>query len=367
MKKRFLLFFSFMLLCLPFVQIPAQDIEVTRGDTIIYGDPGVMELVLYAHVKNISPVAQTVFLVRTQNELPANWTSSLCFGVNCYPPNVDSATTNEPVQPGDSVEISVHFYPDLNIPGTGHVQIQIGTTHNPTDRTTMNLVASTEPPPVNDIQVIYSDTLANGTVGINELVLYAYVKNISQVDQTIFLVRTENEIPANWTSALCFDINCYPPNIDSVTTTEIISPGDSIEVSVHFYPDLTVPGTGHVQIQLGSMNHPDVRTIINETATTVATAVTGNSNVIRKFALKQNYPNPFNPSTSISFTIPERSNVTLKVYNITGKEIKTLINEEKEAGIYNINFDGEKLSSGIYFYEITAGKYFAVRKMILLK
>src|SRR5512146_1065346 len=114
MKKSYILFFFFILFCLSFIKIQAQDIEVIRGDSVIYGDPGVQELVLYAHVKNISPVAQTVFLVRTQNELPVNWTSSLCFGVNCYPPTVDSAATNEPVQPGDSIEISVHFYPDLN-------------------------------------------------------------------------------------------------------------------------------------------------------------------------------------------------------------------------------------------------------------
>ncbi len=366
MKTRYLLLFSFILLILPFVQISPQDIEVIRGDSVIYGEPGVQELVLYAHVKNISSIAQTVFLVRTQNELPVNWTSSLCFGVNCYPPTVDSAATNEPVQPGDSVEISIHFYPDLNAPGTGHVQIQIGTTHNPTNRTTMNLMASTAPPPVNDIQVVYSDSIISGNVGITELVLYSHVINISQVDQTIFLLRSQNELPANWTSSLCFDVNCYPPNVDSVTTTEILPPGDTIEVSVHFYPDLTLPGTGHVQIQLGSLNHPDVRTIINETATTIATNIQ-NSNIIRKFALNQNYPNPFNPNTTITYSIPERSNVKLKVYNITGKEITTLVNGEKEAGTYNIDFNAAKLSSGIYFYEITAGNHSAVRKMILLK
>jgi hypothetical protein len=367
MKKSYILLFFFILFCLSFVKIQAQDIEVTRGDSVIYGDPGVTELVLYAHVKNISSVVQTVFLVRTENELPANWTSSLCFDVNCYPPNVDSVATTEPLQPGDSIEVSVHFYPDFVIPGTGHVQIQIGTMHNPSLLTTMNLIASTEPPPVNDIQVVYSDTVISGTVGMNELVLYAHVINVSQINQTAFIVRTQNNLPANWTSSLCFDVNCYPPDVDSVATTAPIPPGDSAEVSVHFYPDLAVPGTGNVQIQIGSANNPDVRTTINESATTEPTAVKGNTNKILKYALMQNYPNPFNPSTSISYAIPQRSFVTLKVYNITGNEIATLVNGEKGAGTYTINYNAEKLSSGIYFYKITAGNYSAVRKMILLK
>jgi len=142
---------------------------------------------------------------------------------------------------------------------------------------------------------------------------------------------------------------------------------DTIEVSVHFYPDTNTAGTGNVQIQLGSLSNPDVRTTINETATTVLTAVKNDSKPVRNFELKQNFPNPFNPSTNISYTVPQRSHVSLKVYNITGKEIATLVNSEKEPGNYNINFNGSKLSSGIYFYEITAGSYSSVRKMILLK
>jgi hypothetical protein len=91
------------------------------------------------------------------------------------------------------------------------------------------------------------------------------------------------------------------------------------------------------------------------------------SEIPLKFKLYQNYPNPFNPSTKISFVIPQRSNVSLKVYNITGTEIATLVNEVKDPGAYSINFNAEKLSSGVYFYKITAGKFSSVRKMILIK
>ena len=73
--------------------------------------------------------------------------------------------------------------------------------------------------------------------------------------------------------------------------------------------------------------------------------------VVKSFEVYQNYPNPFNPATTISYAIPQRTNVNIKVYNITGKEITTLVNEVKDPGTYNVNFNAENLSSGIYFYK----------------
>ncbi len=87
----------------------------------------------------------------------------------------------------------------------------------------------------------------------------------------------------------------------------------------------------------------------------------------RRFYLFQNYPNPFNPSTKISYSIPQTSFVTLKVYDILGKEIATLVNEEKQVGNYEINFDAKNLSSGVYFYRIQAGNFTETKKFILLR
>ena len=85
------------------------------------------------------------------------------------------------------------------------------------------------------------------------------------------------------------------------------------------------------------------------------------------FELSQNYPNPFNPSTKISFSIPNSEYVTLKVYDVIGNEIATLVNENLSAGTYSYNFDASKLTSGIYFYKLQAGKFSETRKMILTK
>jgi hypothetical protein len=86
-----------------------------------------------------------------------------------------------------------------------------------------------------------------------------------------------------------------------------------------------------------------------------------------KFELSQNYPNPFNPSTSINFELPAANFVSLKIYDMTGKEVANVMNEVKEAGYYSVNFNASMLSSGIYFYSIKAGNFVSTKKMMLVK
>jgi len=86
-----------------------------------------------------------------------------------------------------------------------------------------------------------------------------------------------------------------------------------------------------------------------------------------EFSLEQNYPNPFNPSTTIKFSIPESGNTTIKVYNILGSEVATLLNEMKQPGTYEINFDAASFPSGAYFYSLESGNFREGRKMIILK
>lgn len=88
---------------------------------------------------------------------------------------------------------------------------------------------------------------------------------------------------------------------------------------------------------------------------------------VKTFELYQNYPNPFNPTTTIKFSLPEKTNVKISVYNLMGQRVKELLNEAIEAGIHTINFDGDGLPSGIYFYKIEAGKNIDIKKMILVK
>ncbi|MCX8056085.1 MAG: SpaA isopeptide-forming pilin-related protein [Ignavibacteria bacterium] len=93
----------------------------------------------------------------------------------------------------------------------------------------------------------------------------------------------------------------------------------------------------------------------------------GNAELPKEFNLAQNYPNPFNPSTLIEYSVAKPERVTIKVYNVLGKEIATLVDEVKEPGVYSVRFDASQLSSGIYFYKLQSESYSAVRKMILQK
>jgi photosystem II stability/assembly factor-like uncharacterized protein len=92
-----------------------------------------------------------------------------------------------------------------------------------------------------------------------------------------------------------------------------------------------------------------------------------NPNAITAFKLGQNYPNPFNPRTVINYSIPKQSFVTLKIYDVLGKEIKTIVNEIKSPGNYNAELDAAELGSGVYYYTINAGFYTETKKMVLIK
>jgi len=100
-----------------------------------------------------------------------------------------------------------------------------------------------------------------------------------------------------------------------------------------------------------------------------STSVDGEVAILNNFKLFQNYPNPFNPNTTISYQLPISDKVTLKVFDVLGNEVATLVDEYKSAGIYNVQFaiNNEQLSSGLYFYQLRVGNYLETKKMILLK
>jgi len=99
----------------------------------------------------------------------------------------------------------------------------------------------------------------------------------------------------------------------------------------------------------------------------LVTSVENDELVPAEFSLEQNYPNPFNPSTSIKYQVSSISQVTLKVYDVLGNEFATLVNEEKPAGVYEVEFDASKLSSGVYFYKLNVGSFNEIKKMVLTK
>jgi hypothetical protein len=93
----------------------------------------------------------------------------------------------------------------------------------------------------------------------------------------------------------------------------------------------------------------------------------GKGNIPGAFLLAQNYPNPFNPSTTIKYELPRSSVVRLSVYDILGREVSVFVNEEREAGAYEVKFDGSNLSSGVYFYRLQAGDFVTTKRLLLLR
>ena len=123
--------------------------------------------------------------------------------------------------------------------------------------------------------------------------------------------------------------------------------------------------TLHIRSETDTSRIAQILVIAGRTDTTYS--IVPNEIIAADFKLAQNFPNPFNPFTTIKFSIPEQCNVVLKIYDVLGKEVATLVNEEKPAGEYEVEFNASGLTSGIYFYKLQAGDYNRTRKMILLR
>ena len=143
-------------------------------------------------------------------------------------------------------------------------------------------------------------------------------------------------------------------NIFGYSTVAIYDPVDSISIAVMINNDVNAGPIGINFMSFVKQNNP--------------VSISEISGVIpEKYTLEQNYPNPFNPVTNINFSIPHRSFVKITVFDILGKEIQNLINEELNEGNFKIDFNGSSLPSGIYFYKIETNDFVQVRKMTLLK
>jgi len=204
------------------------------------------------------------------------------------------------------------------------------------------------------------------TVG-SEMIFYLDITNTSTHPLILIIARTVNDLPSEWTSSLCYDINCLPPFVDTViSNNDPLDPDSTVECSLHVTA-IDNHGTAHVHLVVGNYNDLTDTVGYDFTASTEPLTVVKNDYSPASFSLNQNYPNPFNPTTTISFNLPKQSHITLKVYNILGQEVAILMNEVKSAGSYREVFNASSLPSGVYVYKLTAGSYIETKKMLLLK
>jgi len=115
---------------------------------------------------------------------------------------------------------------------------------------------------------------------------------------------------------------------------------------------------GDTQIESGFLVSNQIITDVDETPS---------SQLPSTYELKQNYPNPFNPGTTIEFALPKSSPVTLKIFDMLGREVATLVNESMAAGVHKITFDARALTSGVYFYRLEAEGFIQTRRLMFLK
>ncbi len=137
---------------------------------------------------------------------------------------------------------------------------------------------------------------------------------------------------------------------------------------ISFYPDDTIQNNDNFTFTIHAVDSTGNTVDIEDNITAILTSLNDNNgSKIQKFKLMQNYPNPFNPVTKIKFSINSSEYTKLKVYDTLGREVKTLVDRFLSPGYYEINFNGNKLSSGVYFYKLSSGPNSIIKKMILLR
>ncbi len=200
-----------------------------------------------------------------------------------------------------------------------------------------------------------SATILNGKIFYNEFLTKGYSISQNWGNKTI----TDSIVSVSETVSAAGKTfyNCI-----TLSESHIDSTGTAVQQDFSYY----AYGVGLVKNQRTiPLNQANTSELI-EYVTTGISEYPINSTP-QKYSLSQNYPNPFNPSTVIRYQLPVNSSVTLKVYDVIGREVAIVVNEVKEAGSHTVQFNGSSLSSGVYFYTLKAGSFTTTKKLLLMK
>lgn len=217
------------------------------------------------------------------------------------------------------------------------------------------------------------DLVVTSTPG-DRIGCHAEVQNLQDQKLTVLIDRMRNDIPAEWMSSFCLN-QCYAPFTDNAV--EDVPAKTTLEFVMYFDTGVE-EANGEAEIRISSQENP------SEQYTLVFKAITKNQTSASElpqpiqYELRQNYPNPFsigsfgNSSTTIQYAIPRVSNVSLKIYDLLGNEVKTLVNSSQQPGVYSVqwigkNNNGHEAHSGIYLIKLVSGNFTQTRRMILMK
>ncbi|MGD8777354.1 MAG: T9SS type A sorting domain-containing protein [Ignavibacteria bacterium] len=207
---------------------------------------------------------------------------------------------------------------------------------------------------------IFSNTNVDINITTNKYITLSLLNNSSQTAGQIYFITTSDnawnsEKQIGFTIEANSDFTTYTIDMSSVSTW------DGTLSQLRIDPCNGGSGSGSFKIDYVHISHGMYKASAN-----TCKKLSGEE-IPKEYILNQNYPNPFNPTTTISYSIPEDNYVTLKVYDLMGQEISTLISGKLNAGQYEMNFDASNLASGVYLYRLKAGSYSITKKMVLLK
>ncbi|MBS1492023.1 MAG: T9SS type A sorting domain-containing protein [Bacteroidetes bacterium] len=217
--------------------------------------------------------------------------------------------------------------------------------------------------PIVDLGGIYTISSTGGVTSFSPFIIAN--QGIAPVELSSFTsIVTRNTVKLNWSTISeinnsGFDIERKSVTSDWTKVSNVNGNGTSNNVHTYTYDDrnLTTGKYNYRLKQIDFNGNYKYYQLTNEVEVGIP----------NKYDLSQNYPNPFNPSTTINYELPKSNFVSLKIYDMMGREVANLVNQTQDAGFYSIKFDASKLSSGIYFYKIQAADFSAVKKLMLVK
>ncbi len=274
---------------------------------------------------------------------------------------------------------------DLNVGGQNIGFVAAPDTANYGNLNTLNSALETQPFQVNTgSQVVFTERsgFADSTAAVNALGKHDYIGyRVEVVDNTtgdVLGMIAKNSITSS--SVHPFKTSSYQLNTAGLTGKTlrvkiVVStnlPASSVATSLNASDSLPAP----IAAEIARSNVPHSNIFLvksfarhNQALAAVASNDLSmlNLQVPTTYSLSQNYPNPFNPTTVIDYAIPKDSHVTLRIYDVLGQEVETLVNEEQNVGRYQVQFNGSRLASGVYFYRLVAGNHIITKKMLMLK
>jgi hypothetical protein len=216
----------------------------------------------------------------------------------------------------------------------------------------------------NNLSTLFFTDENTGWVGGNNGTIFKYQNDILPVELISFTADvTDGKVKLQWQTGT--EVNNSGFEIERKSNQEewtrlgfVEGKGNSTSIKSYFFTDMSLVGGSKFQYRLKQLDYDGKYKYSNEIEVEI---------VPNQFALYQNYPNPFNPITKIRYILPKESQVVIKIYDVLGSEVTTLLNEKKEPGVYEVELNAQSLASGAYIYRIVAGQFVETKKLVLMK